>query len=538
MYANLCCWGYLSEQETDFDTYMSLFPIREISTYTGRNWTIKARITSKSQMRTFSNDRGSGKVFSVDLLDKDGGEIKASFFNGAADRFFNDLETGNIYMMAKGNVKVANKRFSTSKHNYEITFDADAQITLCEDDDKTIETVKYSFTKVRDIGTRSVPCTIDLIGVVRDFKPIGKIQPKNGGEELTRRSITIVDNSECAIDVTLWQNAASKFDEALLGSRPVVAIKGLSVKEYNGSRTCGTLQQSMLEVVTADSAVGQSETAKELLSWWSTNPNVSDYFNLSANQSMATPGAPNSEQRGRQQTITSIADMREECKRGFFGDKGIYFDIVAKLSFVSTKSKDGDIPIHYAACPGCNRKLSDDGTNRCFACDKTVSAPKLKYLLRAQFVDHTDQCYLSVFDAQAVTVLKKSVEDLLEAAKSSALPDELKKAYFEKTYHLRVRATAQEFKGEMRPRVTVVAAEPVDPVSMGNKLLKRIIEKIGVDSAPLDPIKETTGGDAEMTTAEPSPDSKENEDVNMEDEPETKKMRMSTVEDAEVSVKE
>ena len=49
---------------------MSTFPIREISTYTGRNWTIKARVTSKSQMRTFANDRGSGKVFSVDLLDK------------------------------------------------------------------------------------------------------------------------------------------------------------------------------------------------------------------------------------------------------------------------------------------------------------------------------------------------------------------------------------------------------------------------------------------------------------------------------------
>ena len=515
-----------------------LFPIREISTYTGRNWTVKARVTSKSQMRTFSNDRGSGKVFSVDLLDKDGGEIKASFFNGSADKFFTTLEAGKVYTFSKGNVKVANKRFSTSKHNYEINFDADAVIEQSLEDDRSIESVKFNFTKIRDISTKNLPCTIDLVGVIREAKPIGKIQPKNGGEELTRRTITLVDNSECAIDVTLWQDSASKIDESLLGTRPIVAIKGLSVKEYNGSRTCGTLQQSMIEIVTPDSSVASAETVKELLSWWSTQPSIADLHNLSANQALGgTPGAPNSEQRGRQQTVTSIADMREECKRGFFGDKGIYFDIVAKLSFVSTKSKDGDIPIHYCACSSCNRKLSDD--NRCFACDKPVSNPKFKYLLRAQFVDHSDQCYLSVFDAQAASILRRPVDELLAAPKS-ALPDELKKAYFERTFHLRVRATAQEFKGEMRPRVTVVSAEPVDAVSMGNRLLKKIIEKIGRDTTatPLEGIPEVT---AKENVKESN--KHEMEDVNMkeeeeEEQPDLKKMRMADIEPTPIESKE
>jgi replication factor A1 len=500
---------------------MSVFPIREISTYTGRNWTIKARVTSKSQMRTFSNDRGNGKVFSVDLLDKDGGEIKASFFNSSADRFFPTIDAGKVYTFSKGNVKVANKRYSTSKHNYEINFDADAVIEAVNDDDNSIESVKFNFTKIRDISTKHLPCTIDLVGVVKDFKPIGKIQPKSGGEELTRRSITLVDSSECAIDVTLWQDSASRIEESVLGTRPIVAIKGLSVKEYNGSRTCGTLQQSMIELVDANNSSGlaAAEQVKELVAWWSSNPSVSEVFNLSANQSLgSTPGnAPGSEQRGRQQTVTTIADMREECKRGFFGDKGIYFDIVAKLSFVSTKSKDGDIPIHYSACSSCNRKLGDD--SRCFACDKTVANPKFKYLLRAQFVDHSDTCYLSVFDAQALGILKRPVEDFLQSGVD--VPDLLKKAYFEKTYMLRVRATAQEYKGETRPRVTVVAADPVDPVSMGNRLLKKIIDKIGVQKEELEPIAEKENVVPAAAT--------ENEDQAMEDAemPELKKMRMT-----------
>ena len=508
---------------------MSLFPIREISTYTGRNWTIKARVTSKSQMRTFSNDRGAGKVFSVDLLDKDGGEIKASFFNSSADKFYTAIEAGKVYTFTKGSVKVANKRYSTSKHNYEISFDADAVIeqTPEGDDDGSIESVKYNFTKVREVQTKHLPCTIDLVGVVKDFKPIGKIQPKNGGEELTRRTITIVDSSECAVDVTLWQDSASRIEESVLANKPVVAIKGLSVKEYNGSRTCGTLQQSVIEVITEGSSAGLTgnETVKELLSWWANSPSIGDVFNISSNQSLGgTPGAaPGSEQRGRQQTLTSIADMREECKRGFFGDKGLYFDIVAKLSFVSTKSKDGDIPIHYAACPSCNRKLSDD--SRCFGCDKVVSNPKLKYLLRAQFVDHSDQCYLSVFDAQAAAILKRSVEDLLQASTGeSTMPDELKKSYFDKTYHLRVRATAQEFKGEMRPRVTVVAADPVDPVSMGNRLLKKIIEKIGVEAKVLEAIPEVPKVAQEESKENEADNAMSDGDDNM---PELKKMRLT-----------
>jgi hypothetical protein len=135
---------------------------------------------------------------------------------------------------------------------------------------------------------------------------------------------------------------------------------------------------------------------------------------------------------------------------------------------------------------------------------------------------------LSVFDAQAAAILKRPVEELLVAAKvrPDAISEELKKAYFDKTFHLRVRATAQEFKGEMRPRVTVVSADSVDPVSMGNKLLKKIIEKIGVESKAMEPILEV-----EMARKE---ESKENRDTNMKEEdeemPETKKMRMTDME--------
>lgn len=35
-----------------------------------RRWTIRARITNKSGIRTWSNSRGDGKLFSMDLVDE------------------------------------------------------------------------------------------------------------------------------------------------------------------------------------------------------------------------------------------------------------------------------------------------------------------------------------------------------------------------------------------------------------------------------------------------------------------------------------
>lgn len=504
----------------------AIFPIREISTYNGRNWTIRGRVTAKSSIRSFTNDRGAGKVFSVDLLDKDGGEIKASFFNASVDKFFDQIEAGKVYTLSKGSVKVANKRFSTSKHNYEISFDADAVIVESEDKDDAdkIDAVKYTFTKIREVSSKSLPCTIDLVGVVRDVKPIGKITPKNSSEELVRRTVTVVDTSECSIDITLWQDHATKLDEAVLLGKPVIAFKGLSVKEYNGSRSLSTMQQTMMTVVTPDLQLGQ--VATETAAWWASGPSaVGDFFNLSSTSAVGgTPGISGGGNPDNRTAACSIADMKEECKRGLFGDKGLFFDIVAKLSFVSTKAKDAEIPIFYSACSSCNRKLSDDGTNRCFACDKIVPAPKLKYLLRAQFIDHTDQCYLSVFDAQAVGILKRPVEELVEASKAgSSIGEELKKSFFQRSFLLRVKATAQEFKGEMRPRITVIAAEPLDALSRGNKLLKKIFDKVG----RADPDVKMAADDKENVKVEPDvkmADDKEN----VEDEPDCKKMRVDS----------
>lgn len=52
---------------------------------------IKARVTSKSPVRTWANARGEGKLFSIDLVDESG-EIRATAFKEQCDKFYDMIE--------------------------------------------------------------------------------------------------------------------------------------------------------------------------------------------------------------------------------------------------------------------------------------------------------------------------------------------------------------------------------------------------------------------------------------------------------------
>jgi ssDNA-binding replication factor A large subunit len=52
---------------------------------------IKARVTSKSPVRTWTNARGEGKLFSMDLIDESG-EIRATAFKEQCEKFYDMIE--------------------------------------------------------------------------------------------------------------------------------------------------------------------------------------------------------------------------------------------------------------------------------------------------------------------------------------------------------------------------------------------------------------------------------------------------------------
>ena len=83
---------------------VQIVPIASLNAYQNR-WTIKARVTQRSDIRRYMNAKGEGKFFTVDLLDAQGGEIRAISFNEVADKFDPILQMGAVVLISKASLK-------------------------------------------------------------------------------------------------------------------------------------------------------------------------------------------------------------------------------------------------------------------------------------------------------------------------------------------------------------------------------------------------------------------------------------------------
>ena len=232
-------------------------PIEGLNPYSNK-WLIKARVVSKSEMRTFSNDRGQSSVFSVDLCD-DSAEIRATAWREVADRLYPSIGVGKTYLISRGQLKVANKKFSTLNNSYEITLTYDTQLQVCADEPDSKPKIHYRFVQISDMESRPANAIVDVLGVVTNVSGCTSITTKLG-KELAKRTMVVSDDSGKAIELTLWGSNAESFpDDA---DTQVVAFKGLRVTEWN-QRSLGSSQGSLFEV-----SPPEVEGVERLKTWW------------------------------------------------------------------------------------------------------------------------------------------------------------------------------------------------------------------------------------------------------------------------------
>lgn len=105
----------------------NVYPIEALSPY-AHKWTIKVRCTNKSDVKTWHNKNGEGKLFSVNLLDQSG-EIKGTAFNEQCDSLYDIFQEGAVYYISSPcRVQLAKKQYTNLNNDYELSFERDTMV--------------------------------------------------------------------------------------------------------------------------------------------------------------------------------------------------------------------------------------------------------------------------------------------------------------------------------------------------------------------------------------------------------------------------
>jgi replication factor A1 len=364
-------------------------PIMQINPYANR-WKIKGRITDISKMKTWSNARGDGKLFSITILDKHGDDIKGTFFNDTAAKFHPEapeatqaLQKGAMYTFTGGRVKVANAKWNTCKSEYEISFNNNCEIIQVQDDGD-VQKVSYERFMIDQIeNTQPGYRRIDILGVVLNVDSHSTFTSKKGNE-LTKRELTVADESGASVRVTLWGELAFTPDENF-ENNPVVLITKCNIGDYGGRSLSSAFNGSSLEF----NPTFCHEMA-DVKGWYDSggSDNV---------KALSNGGAGASSKGDSVENRKRISDIESEGL-GMNAEKGDFISVKAYLSVVKTEKWC------YPADPENRKKLTwdasggDNGIWRNEVTGHEFDKPDWSYCLQCKIEDYTGTQYCTAFN--------------------------------------------------------------------------------------------------------------------------------------------
>jgi len=138
-------------------------PIKALNNYL-RDWVVKARVASKVFKET---TRNGGALLKIELVDSYGTSIEGTFFKNSAEKFSSIIQEGKIYLFSDGNIKLANKKYTSVLNDFAITFEEHARIQEAMDDN-TITHVAFNFSSIEKIQHIQKYKSVDIIAVIID----------------------------------------------------------------------------------------------------------------------------------------------------------------------------------------------------------------------------------------------------------------------------------------------------------------------------------------------------------------------------------
>ena len=447
-------------------------PIRELSVYT-QKWTVKARVSSKSEVKTFRNARGEGQLFSMEIVDANGDEMKCSCFGGAVDKFYDVLVPGGVFQFSKGSVKPANARFNP-KGMYEITFDENSEIVVSAEDG-LIPAVKFEGVKISSISTVGLGEYVDVAGVVYNASDVSRIVIKSTGQEKARRVLTIADDSCTGVDVTIWGERAES-TSADYANHPIVFFKNCKVGDFGG-RSLSLVSNSTIEF-NPDHA-----RTSELRNWWAKSGSSQQIHFLSSTGGGGDGSGVSDDKR---ETIEQIKS-NDQTNLGIDRKPVLSHQVRATIIHIPIKEANigaNQSSLYYRACPheiddgrggrrGCSKKVEQNGSGWICAEGHVSAAPEARFIMPLRIQDGSGDLFVRAFNEQARIIFGIDA-NVLDRASPEDLPliqqEAVDKAVF-KNYIFKLRSKKENHMDEERVNTTVVEVQLLTPAADARAML-------------------------------------------------------------------
>lgn len=419
-------------------------------------WKMRARAGQKSDMRTFQSKRGQGKLFNVTFIDETG-EIRATFFNEDADKFYDLIRDGSVYYVSKARVSTAKRQFSNVNNDFEIMADSNTVIEPCSDDEIEVPAMHYNFVKLKDLPQVENNKLCDVLTVVKDIFETTDLVSKKTSRPYSKRDILLVDDSGVETRCTLWGDEAKSFD---VEPGTVVAFKGLKVSDFGG-RSLSALRTSGI------SPSPDLREAYKLKGWYDAEGRNKEFVKQEVTSS-------NGETSHRYVPIYKIIEENLGSSQREF------VSTMASIQFVYRRG------LTYPACPSenCNKKVIMETNHewRCEKCDKSYPEPQYRYIISVRLADGiaSDGIRVSIFDALGQKLLGMPAKEIHEYSEQN---DEvnLSKALSPiegKTFTFRLSASLEQYGDNETIKYQAMGITPIETECAGPT--KYLLEEVGL----------------------------------------------------------
>ncbi|CAL4896077.1 unnamed protein product [Urochloa decumbens] len=438
-------------------------PINALSPYQVR-WKIKARVTEKTGLRHFTNAKGAGKVFSFDLLDAEGGEVRATCFNLQAGQYFDLIEVDKVYSISEGSLKPAQKKFNPLNNDYEIVVDHRSSIEICSSDDGSIPKLQYNFRQISELENMEIGAFVDLVGIVTSVGPSAIVMRKDG-TETRKRTLQLRDMSGRSVEIILWGRFCDAEGQQLQllcdsGLNPILALRGGLISDFSG-RSVVTISTTQLKI---NPDVPMAERLKQ---WYMAGGMTAPCVSLSQDISSIS-------RIYVQKTIAQIKD--ENLGRS---DKPDFITVRAVTSHVVSDN------FCYPACTlefngkRCNKKVTRncDWTWYCSRCNQSFDNCEYRYLLMCQIMDHTGTTSATAFQEAGEAMLGYTAHELFiirNVNQDEERFTEIMDVIRWREYLFKLAIKEETFNSEQHVKFNIVGVEKLNYSDVSRHLLEEI----------------------------------------------------------------